>query len=96
MIRLDEHYLTFIRSRPCSFCGKAPVDAAHLRNRKWRETTRDDYTAIPLCREHHSLQHSVGLSVALTRCNLTPTNLAVVVTDLLVEFFTRSSVEVGI
>src|SRR6185369_1059062 len=49
-----EEYLKWVRSQPCCVCGRTPVDPDHLKARGRGEAKRNDFTAIPLCREHHS------------------------------------------
>jgi len=50
---IDEAYLAYVRKLPCLVCGYKPVDPDHIRARGWRESKRNDYCAIPLCRRHH-------------------------------------------
>tara|TARA_Y100001963_G_scaffold20324_1_gene25906 strand:+ start:202 stop:468 length:267 start_codon:yes stop_codon:yes gene_type:complete len=58
-----KEYIKYIKSQPCLVCGSYPVDPDHLdavginNNRK---PSKRDYTCVPLCREHHSLRHSMG------------------------------------
>lgn len=60
-------YLNWIRDRPCVVCGdNTSVEAAHIRFADLRAAKRptgmgerpDDSWAIPLCGDHHRLQHS--------------------------------------
>jgi hypothetical protein len=96
-IRIDEGFLAFLRTRPCVLCGRgAPSDAAHVRNRKWRESTRDDYGAVPLCRECHSLQHNVGWALALERRRTTVAALVAAVVDQLIAYAGHEHQECGI
>lgn len=48
----------WVRTFPCVVCGRAPVDAAHVRSRGAGGTSED---LIPLCRECHSAQHQMGI-----------------------------------
>jgi hypothetical protein len=59
---VDESYLNYIRSLPClvPLCKKHPADPDHLKARGWREGKRNDYTAIPLCRQHHVERGQIG------------------------------------
>jgi hypothetical protein len=59
---INEDYLDRIRSMSCLVCPNNRVDPHHLKTRKWRESTRDDYSAIPLCRYHHGLVEQIGLT----------------------------------
>jgi hypothetical protein len=45
-------YLAWIRTLPCAACGRWPVEAHHAGKRGYGEKA-SDYTAIPLCAEHH-------------------------------------------
>jgi hypothetical protein len=63
----DPTYLAYVRTLPCVVCNKAgPSDAAHLRSASlWygkRQTglgeKPDDKWTLPLCRYHHTEQHS--------------------------------------
>lgn len=64
----DEKYLNFIRSLNCCICGKSGVDAAHIRTASLEHGKRglgmqekaSDKWAVPLCREHHTEQHSMN------------------------------------
>jgi hypothetical protein len=61
MIVEDEAYLQFLRERGCIWCGAYPPnDPDHLRNRKWRNSTRNDYTAVSACRNCHTTRHNIG------------------------------------
>jgi hypothetical protein len=64
----DEKYLAWIRTLPCVICGDPRSEAAHLRiasiNDDKRETGMgekpSDRWVLPLCRLHHSRQHSMN------------------------------------
>lgn len=65
----DRGYLIWLRKRPCCICGKpAPSDACHIRFASEAYGKRpvglgekpDDKWAIPMCRECHTLQHSMN------------------------------------
>lgn len=47
----DKDHLSFIRSLPCCVCGRAPCDAAHVRNGTDGAMGRkpSDKWAVPLC-----------------------------------------------
>lgn len=53
-------YLKFIRSKPCCVCMRGPVDADHVQARGTGSSKRNDFTAIPLCRPHHSQRGQIG------------------------------------
>ena len=66
---VDPRYLKWLRTLPCSVCQKsAPSDAAHIRYGSVAFEKRsigmgekpDDKWAIPLCRECHTVQHSMN------------------------------------
>lgn len=65
----DPGYLAWLRKRPCIICQKpGPSDPAHIRFGSAvygkRDTGAgekpDDRWAIPMCRKHHSEQHSMN------------------------------------
>lgn len=63
-------YLAFLRRQGCIFpgCTATRCDPAHVRHAPpgsgWRYVGKgekpDDFRAVPLCREHHDLQHSMS------------------------------------
>jgi len=64
----DESYLDYIRSLPClvPLCrlgeyNNGKSDPHHLKAVGWREAKRNDYTAVPLCRQHHSEVEQTGM-----------------------------------
>lgn len=62
-------YLAFLRRQCCIHpgCGRSPCDPAHIRwappGSGWRYVGKgekpDDTRCVPLCREHHDLQHTM-------------------------------------
>lgn len=62
-------YLNYIRGQPCCICGNdVAVEAAHVRS-GWAEDGKpatgmgeksSDRWTLPLCGEHHRLQHSMN------------------------------------
>ena len=54
-------HMDFVRSLPCVACLHGPSDPAHLPDTKSSAMgmKSGDYV-VPLCREHHSLQHQKG------------------------------------
>lgn len=65
MIRSRKH-LDFVKTLSCVKCGASPCDPEHLRKRiplrkKGGTGLKPcDTCVVPLCREHHQLQHQVG------------------------------------
>lgn len=59
-------HLVFIRSLPCIVCGYG-ADAHHLDS---RGSGGSDYSAIPLCRSHHSEIHQIGKTQFNQKYNL--------------------------
>jgi hypothetical protein len=57
---IDEEYLSYIRKMPCSVCTQSPVDPDHLIAQKWKQAFRNDYSALPLCRNHHGERGQYG------------------------------------
>ena len=64
----DPVYLTLVRQCPCLYCGLEPAgEAAHVRRQSGVHNKRGgmgkkpaDRWALPLCHEHHMLQHQIG------------------------------------
>lgn len=64
----DPVYLSRIRECPCLHCGLEPSgEAAHVRRQSGIHNKRGgmskkpaDRWALPLCHEHHMLQHRIG------------------------------------
>jgi hypothetical protein len=65
----DDRHLSFIRLLPCTICGdNTTVEAAHIRYPDPRAAKRqtgkgerpDDKWTIPMCGNHHRLQHEFG------------------------------------
>ena len=62
----DKAHLKFVASQLCLICGRAPVDAHHLRFTQPRAMglkVSDEFT-VPLCRIHHRDVHRHGDEVA--------------------------------
>jgi len=66
----DPHYLDFIRSRPCSFCG-FPITDPHHAITRLRGLSQaalgqkgPDYLAIPICRKSHREFHGGKFSIS--------------------------------
>jgi hypothetical protein len=55
--QIDRGYLVFVRKQRCAVCRRDHPDAHHL---KTRASGGSDYTAVPLCRVHHSEWHQIG------------------------------------
>ena len=55
----DANYLSYVRGMRCLVCGDTNTDPHHLIS---RGSFGSDYTAIPLCREHHTELHSSGIT----------------------------------
>lgn len=69
----DEQFLDWLRAQPCAKCGhqdhlmdtgEAKCEAAHVRRVSSGSgtATKPEYSAIPLCHRHHTLQHNSGES----------------------------------
>ena len=64
-----KEYLSYIRKHPCLVCGESNVDCDHLQIRgmggRGRKGTHSgtiiDFSCVPLCREHHTQRHSIGI-----------------------------------
>lgn len=60
--RKAEKHLRFIRNLPCLVCGAYGSEACHIRygtGGGMGLKPHDKFT-VPLCHDHHMLQHSVG------------------------------------
>lgn len=57
---ISEGYLNYVRMQPCLVCGHRPVDPDHLKARGLRQAKRNDLSAVPLCRKHHTERGQVG------------------------------------
>lgn len=59
----NPRYLAYIRTLPCVTCGNAPSEAHHT-GPHGIGIKASDYTAIPLCTEHHTAgraaYHKIG------------------------------------
>lgn len=55
----DRRLLDSYRSMPCLACGARPSDPAHIKS-KGAGGGDDKWNVMPLCRIHHSLQHTKG------------------------------------
>ena len=81
----DEKHLNYVRSLPCCICGRSDVDAAHIRTASLEHGKRglglqekaSDCWAVPLCRFHHSEQHSMNEMAFWKRYGLNPFILAI-------------------
>lgn len=61
----DADYLAWVRDQHCAYCGtETGIDPAHVRRIASGAGTavKPEYSAIPLCRQHHRLQHDHGES----------------------------------
>jgi len=60
----DAEFLAWLRRMPCAVCNGEPAEAAHVRRVADGAGTgiKPQYSAIPLCHEHHALQHQKGES----------------------------------
>ena len=44
----------------CLVCNKSPVDVAHIKTRG-SGGSDEEWNLMPLCREHHTEQHKIGI-----------------------------------
>lgn len=61
----DADFLAWLREQPCCWCkAPAPSEAAHVRRISSGAGVgiKPEYSAIPMCHEHHRLQHEKGES----------------------------------
>ena len=55
-------YLKFVKRKPCVVLHvhDGPLDVHHLRAVHWRESDRNDFTGVPLCRAAHTEIEQIG------------------------------------
>jgi hypothetical protein len=60
----SQAHLKWIRGFHCAWpgCDRLPIEAAHIRigSGTGMGQKPDDWMAVPLCRECHSMQHTIG------------------------------------
>ncbi len=56
----DPKYLDWIRTLPCLLCGKPGPSDPHHTASGGMGLTGSDYSAIPVCRVHHTEIHNTG------------------------------------
>lgn len=57
----DQQYLSWIRTQPSAYSGMVPSIAAHYRTAENSGTgTKPLFSAIPLTRAEHEIQHRIG------------------------------------
>jgi hypothetical protein len=58
----DDKFLAFLRTKPCCICGKeGETQACHVRIGFLALGKKpDDRDAVPMCANHHRLQHSMN------------------------------------
>jgi hypothetical protein len=49
-----------VRKTPCLVCQDRVVDVAHIKSRG-SGGTDDEWNLMPLCRKHHTEQHTIGI-----------------------------------
>jgi len=81
----SDAYLSFIRLLPCVICGdNTSVEAAHIRFADPRAAKRptgmgerpDDVWALPVCGDHHRLQHTANERLFWERAGIDPIFIA--------------------
>jgi hypothetical protein len=56
---INKKFLESIKNHPCILCKKWPTDPCHIKTVKTGGC--DSYrNVLPMCREHHTMQHSKG------------------------------------
>lgn len=72
-------HLDFIRSMPCCVCGHSPrSEAAHVRagTDGGLGVKPSDRFTVPLCHDHHRIQHTIGELAFWSQRGVDPTALA--------------------
>jgi hypothetical protein len=80
----DDRYLDFIRQQRCCLCGTEPAEPAHLRMGSINDDKphtgmgekSSDRWALPLCRRHHVMQHTMNESEFWASFGVDPVALA--------------------
>lgn len=57
---VDGPYKKYVLSHSCLVCPSREVDGDHLLARGRGSANQNDFSLIPLCREHHSERHQGG------------------------------------
>jgi hypothetical protein len=57
---VNESYKVYILSHSCLVCPSRDVDGDHLVARGRGSASQNDYSLIPLCRQHHAERHQIG------------------------------------
>lgn len=57
---VDEEYKIYIVSHACLVCTNRETDGDHLVARGTGSASQNDYSLVPLCRQHHSERHQLG------------------------------------
>ena len=59
---IDEEYLDYVRAMPCQIllCREQRSEADHLIAVAWKQSKRNDWTALNLCTRHHGERHQIG------------------------------------
>lgn len=60
--------VAYLNALPCLVCGRGPSDAAHVKSRGSGGGYRDNL--VPLCREHHTEQHQIGIDTFQMKYNI--------------------------
>lgn len=60
-------YLDYIRALPCCVCGAPPFSDPSHHGRHATSRKPDDFTCVPMCREHHGHFHQHGVLPGRTR-----------------------------
>lgn len=62
----NRQLLDEVKSKPCVVCGKGPSDPDHLATRG--SGGNDELSNLwPLCRQHHTEKHQIGLNTFIRR-----------------------------
>jgi len=72
-------HLDFVRSLPCCVCGHRPrSEAAHVRagTDGGLGLKPSDRFTVPMCHDHHRIQHTIGELAFWSQRNVDPTGLA--------------------
>ena len=56
----------WVKSHPCIVCGNSKVDPCHIKS-KGSGGPDEGFNLVPMCREHHIMQHKLGWGAYMNR-----------------------------
>ena len=59
--KVDKNLLAKVKDFPCCVCGRGPSDPHHIKTKK-SGGPDEVWNLTPLCRQHHTEIHAIGLT----------------------------------